>query len=166
MLSDNSLAIDLFCGLGGWTEGLTMNKPVGDCHQFIGPTMNQVLHRFAGFVWEMRNVSPITSDSDLLRIATAVRDHITLGGKSGGYCAVVCVPLAVFLTRYGRPAVDVHGAVGEWQHTWIELEDGRIIDPTADQFNRVGAQRMPPVYLGNIPAHYMRPEQNNSKEMK
>lgn len=119
-----------------------------------GPTLNQVLHRFAEFVWEMREESwPIRDDRELLRIARAARDRITLGGPSSGYCAVVCVPLATYLTRRGLPAEDVHGAVGEWQHSWIALGDGRILDPTADQFNR-GASRMPPIYLGERPMHY------------
>lgn len=123
--------------------------------RFDGPTMNQVLHRFAEFVWETRDESgPIYTDHDLLRIARAARERITLGGKSSGYCAVVCVPLATYLAWRGMAAVDVHGAVGEWQHAWIALGDGRILDPTADQFNRPGASRMPPIYLGPIPAHY------------
>lgn len=120
-----------------------------------GPTMEQVVRRFAEFVWEMRaEDGPICGDRDLLRLARAAREQITLGGRSNGYCAVVCVPLATYLTRRGLPAVDVHGAVGDWQHTWIELGDGRILDPTADQFNRASARRMPPVYLGARPAHY------------
>src|SRR4051812_603264 len=120
-----------------------------------GPTLNEVLHRFAEFVWEMRGEpDAVAGDRDLLRIARAVRERITLGGPSGGYCAAVCVPLAVYLGHRGVTAVDVHGAVGAWQHTWVALGDGRILDPTADQFNRAGATRMPPVYLGLRPAHY------------
>lgn len=123
-----------------------------------GPTLNQVLHRFAEFVWEMREESgPIQSDRELIRIARSARERITLGGPSSGYCAVVCVPLATYLTRRGLPAEEVVGAVGEWQHSWIALGDGRILDPTADQFNRHdGASRMPPIYLGARPAHYER----------
>jgi hypothetical protein len=120
-----------------------------------GPTMNQVLHRFADFVWETREESgPLIGDRQLLRIARAVRERITLGGPSNGYCAVVCVPLAAYLSRREVLAQDIHGAVGEWQHTWISLGDGRILDPTADQFNRNAALRMPQVYLGAHPAHY------------
>ena len=125
-----------------------------------GPTLNQVLHRFAEFVWEMREESaPIQDDRELLRIARAARERITLGGPSSGYCAVVCVPLATYLTRRGLAAEDIHGAVGEWQHSWIALCDGRILDPTADQFNRNSASRMPPIYLGVRPTHY---EMNSS----
>lgn len=117
--------------------------------------MNQVIRRFAEFVWETRDESgPIHNDRELLRIARAARESITLGGKSSGYCVAICVSLVAYLTRRGVAATDIHGAVGEWQHTWIALGDGRILDPTADQFNRPGAARMPPVYLGPIPAHY------------
>lgn len=122
-----------------------------------GPTMNQVIHRFAELVWDLREErGPITSDQQIMRIARATRDRITLGGRSSGYCAVVCVPLAVYLTSRGVSAVDIHGAVGEWQHTWIALENGRILDPTADQFNsKQYAARMPQIYLGPIPPHYL-----------
>lgn len=120
-----------------------------------GPTMEQVLRRFAEFVWQHRDQAAIVTDRELLRVARAARECITLGARSSGYCAVVCVPLAAFLTRHGCPADDVHGGVGEWQHTWIALRDGRILDPTADQFNRAGEPRMPSVYLGPRPAHYM-----------
>lgn len=120
-----------------------------------GPSLNQYMHRFAEFVWEYRDEwGPIRGDRELLRIARAVREKITLGNRPNNYCTAVCLPLAVYLTRRGVPAVDVHGGVGDWQHTWIALENGRILDPTADQFNRPGAPRMPAIYLGKRPAHY------------
>jgi hypothetical protein len=117
--------------------------------------MEQFLRRFGEFVWEMRgDDGPISGDRHLLRIARAAREHITLGAPANKWCVAVCVPLALYLTRRGFPAMDVHGGVGEWQHTWIALGDGRILDPTADQFNRTTATRMPPIYLGPVPAHY------------
>ena len=115
-----------------------------------------MLRRFADFVWEQRGRGdrPIASDRELLRIARDLREHITLGGKPNGYCIAVCLPLSVWLTRHGRPAIDVHGGVGDWQHAWIALDDGRILDPTADQFNGGCWPKMPQVYLGALPAHY------------
>jgi len=41
------------------------------------------------------------------------------------------------------------------QHFWIELSDGRIVDPTADQFNDEGYE-MPQIYLGIKPRRYER----------
>lgn len=120
-----------------------------------GPSMDQYLHRFGHFVWEMRDEwGPIRDDRELRRIARIAREHITLGAHPQGYCIAICVPLATYLTRRGVIAMDVHGGVGDWQHTWIALSDGRILDPTADQFNRPGAARMPAIYLGARPAHY------------
>lgn len=120
-----------------------------------GPTMNQFLNRFGEFVWEMRDeCGPIANDRELLRVARAARERITLGSAAQGWCIAVCVPLAVYLTRRGVPAIDVHGGVGDWQHVWIALADGRILDPTADQFNRPGATKMPQIYLGPILPHY------------
>lgn len=37
----------------------------------------------------------------------------------------------------------------DYNHVWILMEDGRVLDPTCDQFNdRLGAA-FPPVYLGS-----------------
>ena len=43
-----------------------------------------------------------------------------------------------------------HGTVEGWDHCWLRLADGRIIDPTADQFGN----GMPKVYIGTLPAGY------------
>lgn len=40
-------------------------------------------------------------------------------------------------------------------HFWILLDDGRIIDPTADQFNEIKKINAPKVYLGEKPNWYM-----------
>lgn len=37
-----------------------------------------------------------------------------------------------------------------WDHIWLELSDGRVLDPTADQF----PLSLPPVYLGEQPMQY------------
>ncbi len=127
-----------------------------------GPTLDQVILRFAEFVWEERDLIgvPVADDRELLRVARAARERITLGASSGGYCAVVCVPLAAYLSRRGLGAVAVEGGVGGgWQHSWVQLPDGRILDPTGDQFNRQPwAKRLPQIYLGPKPDYYEQPE--------
>ena len=40
-------------------------------------------------------------------------------------------------------------------HFWLTLKDGRIIDPTASQFNGMGREDMPKVYLGEKPEWYL-----------
>jgi hypothetical protein len=63
-------------------------------------------------------------------------------------CAAVCWPLSTLLEVSGIPNRCVEGDLGECNHIWIELNDGRVLDPTADQFNYFPGQNMPPVYLG------------------
>ena len=129
-------------------------KPLG-----AGPSMEEYLHRFGHFVWEVRDENgPIRDDRELLRLARLAREHITLGNRSQGYCTAICIPLATYLTKRGMEAQEVNGGVGDWQHMWIALGDGRILDPTADQFNRAGTVRMPAIYLGPRPAHYECPQ--------
>lgn len=39
--------------------------------------------------------------------------------------------------------------LGAMNHIWLRLPDGRALDPTADQFNRLfPAMNLPAVYLG------------------
>lgn len=41
-----------------------------------------------------------------------------------------------------------------YQHYYISLKDGRIIDPTASQFKDPTGAAMPPVYIGSLPDWY------------
>lgn len=54
--------------------------------------------------------------------------------KTKGQCFVVCAPLTAYLNVIGHEASLVEGTVSGNHHYWIELADGSIIDPTADQF--------------------------------
>lgn len=61
-------------------------------------------------------------------------------------CFAVCAPLAGLLRLHGIEARVVEGFPSDgdfYNHVWLELPDGRVLDPTADQF-----ADMPPVYLG------------------
>ena len=46
------------------------------------------------------------------------------------------------------------GEMADYQHFWLTLADGRIIDPTADQFDKPGGKKMPDVYIGKLPGWY------------
>lgn len=87
------------------------------------------------------------TDAELLKIATDFRDGL-IGRKNGaGYCFMVCAPLAGLLDNLGMGPVDLRESIvkingGSTNHVWIRLPDGRVLDPTADQFDLV------PVYLG------------------
>lgn len=107
------------------------------------------------------------NDSDLIACATGFLDGIQ-GDKPTSHklCFMVCAPLDGYLSFLGVESKMVEGeiTVNEQvcQHLWIELPDGRILDPTADQFpllpNAIpqlqGMEKMPRVYLGPKPPWY------------
>ena len=100
------------------------------------------------------------SDAELKRVALDFREGLLGGGDSAFQCVAVCYPLASLLTTQG---VDIRLATGTVSHselfcyhTWLQLADGRILDPTADQFARPNGRRMPKVYLGTQPRWYRR----------
>ncbi len=84
------------------------------------------------------------TDKQLLRCATQFRKGLI--GKGGSYmcCGMISWPLAALLGASGVKCRTVEGDLGHCNHIWIELEDGRVLDPTADQFNEFGFPPMPP----------------------
>jgi hypothetical protein len=92
------------------------------------------------------------TDRQLLRFAASFRRGILGRGKSSrAMCFAVAAPLESLLLMCGVEVRLVKGLVGDWEHYWLELGDGRILDPTADQFS------MAPVYLGPLPSWYYQP---------
>lgn len=88
------------------------------------------------------------TDEEIISTATDFRDGILDGGKSWMMCFAVSAPLAGYLRWAGVGAELIEGDLGEFNHFWIRLGDGRVLDATADQFNDYGFDKMPPVYLG------------------
>lgn len=88
------------------------------------------------------------TDNQLVRFASEFREGILDGGGSSFCCWMVCAPLSGLLRCYGVETETVEGDLGECNHFWLKLPDGRVLDPTADQFNYARAQPLPPVYLG------------------
>jgi hypothetical protein len=88
------------------------------------------------------------TDMQLKRYASQFRRGIIGRRKSDQMCFAVCAPLEGLLSLAGVDArlrkVDFMAI----NHCWLELPDGRILDPTADQFG------LEPVYLGALPALY------------
>lgn len=79
--------------------------------------------------------------------------------QSDMMCAAVCYPLASLLNISGVKCEAVESDLGECNHVWIRLADGRALDPTGDQFNLVNSEKMPPVYLGPpLKIHALAPE--------
>lgn len=87
-------------------------------------------------------------DAKLIKIATEFRKGILDGRPSRMMCFAICAPLAGLLGACGVDVEVIEGDLGECNHVWLRLADGRVLDPTADQFNDYGFPEMPPVYLG------------------
>jgi hypothetical protein len=89
----------------------------------------------------------VMDDRDLVEFAEGFRLGILRGRSSRLMCAAVSWPLAALLRCHGVECECEEGDLGECNHIWIRLADGRVLDPTADQFNHFPKQ-YPPVYLG------------------
>lgn len=65
--------------------------------------------------------------------------------SSKGKCAMVSWALQGYLSWALKLKTKVYeGEVGEWNHLWLVMPDGRVIDCTADQFGK----KYPKVYIG------------------
>ena len=88
------------------------------------------------------------SDDELKQFATDFRGGILDGRSSEMTCFMVCAPLAGLLQMRGVTVAVEEGDLGFCNHFWLRLQDGRVLDPTADQFNALFSLALPPVYLG------------------
>jgi hypothetical protein len=98
------------------------------------------------------------SDKEIKRICLDFRKGL-LGKKSSELmCFAVSSPLQAVLSLCDYETKLVSGEVKTCcytiNHYWLEMEDGRIIDATADQFNDAG-KKMPKVYIGEKPEFYL-----------
>lgn len=98
------------------------------------------------------------TDKQLISFTTKFRKGILNGNTSKGMCFAICSPLSTYLGMGGIKAELTRGLVNlendGGQHDWLTLKDGRILDPTADQFKKPDGFEMPPVYLGEKPEWY------------
>jgi hypothetical protein len=89
------------------------------------------------------------TDEQIIEFASEFREGLLDGDSSHMMCAAVCYPLVTLLNMSGLKAELVESDLGECNHAWLRLADGRTLDPTADQFNWLFPDlAMPPVYLG------------------
>lgn len=97
------------------------------------------------------------NDSEIKKAAQGFTRGILYDRESLNMCWVVCLPLQGYLSFCGVETKVIEGNIKinneDYHHYWIQLQDGRIIDPTANQFNELG-QKMPKVYFGNMPDNY------------
>jgi hypothetical protein len=88
------------------------------------------------------------TDAELIECAKDFREGILEGSPSDSMCFAISAPLVKLLNFYGVESELVECENGLCNHFWIQLADGRALDPTADQFNRLFSDNLPPVYLG------------------
>ncbi len=98
------------------------------------------------------------TDKKLLKYVTGFRKGILSGKSPDGQCYAVCAPLSSLLGIYGQKNglanCDLFFGDDTYDHYVIELSDGRIMDPTASQFNHLSKVIMPDVYIGKRPEWY------------
>jgi hypothetical protein len=90
------------------------------------------------------------TDDVLLHFATEFRHGVLESRASDLMCFAVAAPLESLLAMFGYRTTLEEVWFPHRNHCWLRLADGRILDPTADQFG------LAPVYLGDVPALYTR----------
>ncbi len=88
------------------------------------------------------------------RISREFRKGLLGKKSSNGMCFAVCSALAGYLRFVGQECEVTEGEISHWQHFWITLPDGIIIDPTADQLLKPDGNDMPEFYIGRKPEWY------------
>lgn len=89
------------------------------------------------------------TDSQLKTMCREFRKGMIGRMSSEGRCAMISWALQGFLSFAIRLDTQVYESeVGDWNHLYLVLPDGRVIDCTADQFNKRMKKRYPQVYLG------------------
>lgn len=88
------------------------------------------------------------TDRHLRKLVREFRDGILDGRPAEMMCFAVCAPLQAYLAICGIETRLVYASLAEVNHVWLRLPDGRVLDPTADQFG------LEAVYLGELPLAY------------
>ena len=95
------------------------------------------------------------TDKQLIKVVNQFTRGMINGKPTTQKCYLVCAPLYSYLRFIG---VDVELIEGEVEtdklihgHYWLQLSDGRIIDPTANQFEGL---QLPANYIGQLPSSY------------
>jgi hypothetical protein len=88
------------------------------------------------------------SNEEIKKIAKGFTKGLLDGRPTTDMCYVVCSPLVAYLHFCGIDCSLTEGEVNQYHHFWITLSDGRIVDPTADQFGllNVWARKQPSYY--------------------
>lgn len=111
------------------------------------------------------------NDAALKSVATKFRAGILDGRKSDLMCFAVCAPLQGYLraaynfeTELVEAEIDIDD--GPCNHVWLRLADGRVLDPTIDQFKMFMGKRLPKVYIGPaLPILHRTPTPDDCKRL-
>jgi len=90
------------------------------------------------------------TDAELLQYASEFRFAVIGDETSSRMCAAISDPLCAALAVQGVPAQVMENVLEDCNHVFLQLPDGRVLDPTADQFNRGSSGPLPAVYLGGV----------------
>lgn len=93
------------------------------------------------------------TDKQLRAMCLEFRKGLLAKMSSQGKCAMVSWALQGFLSFAVKLKTEVHESqVEKWNHLYLVMPDGRVIDCTADQFNEYHAikrkRKFPQVYIG------------------
>lgn len=109
------------------------------------------------------------TDKALIKLTLSFRKGILGKRDSTSMCFAICAPLQSYLgiithmhyklvhgsaVHYPDPRLSAEFEPDFVEHYWLQLPDGRILDPTADQFAAPDGSPMPIVYLGERPEWY------------
>ena len=98
------------------------------------------------------------TDKELYRLVAGFTKGFLGKENSESKCFMICWPLQTYLSFCGVKTELISGEVSSdkhlWGHYWLKLMDGRIIDPTCDQFNIDGGVKMPKIFIGEKPDYY------------
>lgn len=99
------------------------------------------------------------NDKQILSFTKSFRSGILSGKPPHKMCYAICAPLSTLLRMSGIENELIEGEIKiskneTWGHYWLKLKDGRILDPTASQFNNGTTRLLPPIYLGSKPNFY------------
>ncbi len=105
----------------------------------------------------------MTNDvTEIRKIVRGFRKGLLKTNPSESMCFVVCFPLSGYLRLCGYDCRVTEGKVGKYQHFWITLKGGIIVDPTANQFKKPNGSKMPSIYIGEKPVWYKALKGENS----
>lgn len=101
-------------------------------------------------------------DKEILKITNSFTKGMLGKDKPTGKCFMVASALQGYLSICDLETHLIEGEIKSgkdiYNHFWLLLADGRILDPTASQFKTPEGEDMPKTYLGEKPEWYKTPK--------